>query len=489
MAGEHLDNTLLFQTTAEGVEPGDLLVREMQGIDAISTPYEFRIVLECTIDGGLGPDVITSLLSASAQIGFGPQGIQTVSGVLRQIELVDVIDGGAATLYEAILVPRLWLATLSRRSRCWNDSSVPDAIKSVLDEMKLADGTDYELRLNGSYSPREYIVQYEESDFAFISRWMERLGLFYFFEQTPDCEKLVIADANAALQPAPDHAEVEYAYNNEAGAVGGIHRLRRRDRRVPKEVFEYDYNWRSPARRVEGKADVDAEHGAGMQAHYGDHLKDAGECRTMATLRAEGWNAGKHVYTAWSVNPDFYAGTRFTVANAPLSEYDVEYIITRISHHASQGGEAAGVGDYRNEVEAIAFATPYRAPRVTPWPRIFGVITAKIDAESVNSASPINEHGMYKVVFPYDVYGTFGGKASRWVRKSEPYSGNQYGMHFTLHVGAEVAVAHIQGDPDRPVILGSVPNPSTASPIVNNRATCSAIRTRSHIRIEFEDDA
>lgn len=489
MSETHVDNTLVFETTAASIQPGDLFLVQMHGVEALSTPYEFRLTLQCGVDGGLGPDTITELLDASCQIGFGPGGTQRVSGVLRQIELIDMEITGARTVYEAVLVPRLWLATLSRRSRCFNDKSIPDVIKTVLGDMELADGTDFELRLVESYSPREYIVQYEESDFAFLSRWMERLGLFYCFEQTDECEKLVIADSNSALVSAPDHSEVAYSTENTLGQVGAIHQIRRRDRRMPKTIHVRDYNWRTPAKPITGDADVDADHGVGLQTYYGDHFADDAQGATYARLRAETWNATKQVFTAWSVNPDFAPGHRITVSGAPVGELDIEYVITRTVHRAHQLSDASGGGDYRNEIEAIAYAVPYRPARIAPWPRIDGVMHAKIDAEAVSSAAPIDDKGRYKVVFPYDLYGAYGGKSTRWVRKAEPYSGSDYGMHFTLHVGAEVAIAHVNGDPDRPIILGSVPNTATVSPLTSTHATRSAIRTRSGILIDFEDDA
>lgn len=489
MSETHLDNTLVFETTADGIESGDFFVQEMRGVEALSSPYEIALTLECTVDGGLAPDAIAELLDASCQVGFGPAGMQRISGVLREIELVSIEADGSRALYEAVLVPRLWLSTLTRRSRCFNDQSLPDIITLVLQEMGWAKGTDFELRLAESYASREYVVQYEESDFDFLSRWMERLGMFYFFEQGDQAEKLVITDSNAQLVAAVEHGECTYSNHESEGVVGAVNQVRRRDRRVPQAVHVRDYNWRTPARIVVGEADVDADHGVGLQTYIGDHFADDGAGAAAAKLRAEGFNAERQRYTAWTVNPDFAPGYRFTLSGAPVGELDLEYVITRVTHNASQHASAPGAGSYRNEIEAIAYAVPYRAPRVTPWPRIDGIIHAKIDAEAVSSAAPIDDKGRYKVVFPYDLYGAFGGRASRWVRKSEPYSGPSYGMHFTLHVGAEVAIAHIHGDPDRPIIVGSVPNTATMSPLTSDNATRSAIRTRSGILIDFEDDA
>ena len=80
------------------------------------------------------------------------------------------------------------------------------------------------------------------------------------------------------------------------------------------------------------------------------------------------------------------------------------------------------------------------------------------------------------------------GTSSRWIRMAQPSSGDGYGMHFPLHLGTEVVIAHVDGDPDRPIILGSVPNPNTTTPVSRDNATQSAVRTRAGIRIEFEDD-
>jgi type VI secretion system secreted protein VgrG len=489
MSESHVDNAIIFETTAPSVSAGDLFVRALSGVEALSSPYEFRITLECGVDGGLGPDTVGELLDATCQVGFGPAGVHRVSGVLRQMELVEAEADGSRSLYEAVLVPRLWLTTLTRRSRCFNEKSVPDIIKAVLGESGLADGTDFELRLVGSYAPREYVVQYEETDFNFLSRWMERLGMFYCFEQTDAGEKLVITDSNAQLVAAPDHGQVTYAVHETQGVLGAIHRLRRRDRRMPAKVHVRDYNWRTPAKPVTGAHDVDAERGVGLQAYYGDHFGSDADGATVARLRAEGFNATKQVFSGWTVNPDFSPGYRFTVSGAPVGELDLEYVLTRVVHQATQHAAAAGSGDYRNEVEMIAYDVPFRPRRVSPWPRVDGVMHAKIDAESVSSAAPIDDQGRYRVVVPFDLYGAFGGKASRWVRKAEPYAGGSYGMHMTLHVGAEVLLAHVGGDPDRPIIVASVPNPSMGTPLNASNATRSAIRTRSGILIDFEDDA
>ncbi len=112
-----------------------------------------------------------------------------------------------------------------------------------------------------------------------------------------------------------------------------------------------------------------------------------------------------------------------------------------------------------------------------------------VDGEDDSVAAPIDELGRYKVLLPLDSVAAPGGKASRWIRMAQPSSGNAYGTHFPLHISAEVAVIHLDGDPDRPVIVGSIPNPETLSPVVGENASQSRIKTREGIILEFEDDA
>ncbi|MGE0788942.1 MAG: type VI secretion system Vgr family protein [Sandaracinaceae bacterium] len=478
-------HALSFDTTAPGFTSDDFYVRELEGVQALSELFEYRVRFDCAIDGGISPEGIAALLEATASVGYGPNASEVVCGLVRQIELVDIEMDGVRSTYEAVLVPRLWLATQTRRSRCFNEMSIPDIIKAVLTELGWAEGTDFELRLYGDHIARSYVCQYEESDFDFVSRWMERVGIFYYFEQTGEKDVLVLVDSNAALVPATQHPDCTFSQHDQAGIDGAIHALRRRTRRMPANVVVRDYNWRQPAKPVVGEATVDEERGVGLQAFYGDHVRDDAQGTAYARLRAEGFNATKETYGAWSVNADFAPGYHVDVTGAPVGELDGAYLITRVRHTATQDTTTV----YKNELDAIALAVPYRAPRVTPWPRIDGVMHARIDAESVSSAAPIDEEGRYRVVLPFDLYGAYGGKATRWIRKAEPYSGASYGMHFTLHVGAEVLLAHIGGDPDRPIIVGSVPSRSTLSPLTSTHATRSAIRTRSGILFDFEDDA
>lgn len=123
-----------------------------------------------------------------------------------------------------------------------------------------------------------------------------------------------------------------------------------------------------------------------------------------------------------------------------------------------------------------------------PWPKIDGVINAIVDGERQSTGTSIDDEGRYRVVLPMDEAGTSGGSASRWVRRAQPSAGAGYGMHMPLHIGTEVAIAHVNGDPDRPIILGAVPNAATPSPVVASNGPQSRIRTGSGVVFELDDD-
>jgi type VI secretion system secreted protein VgrG len=141
-----------------------------------------------------------------------------------------------------------------------------------------------------------------------------------------------------------------------------------------------------------------------------------------------------------------------------------------------------------NEFVAIRNDVVYRPKRVTPRPTIAGVLYATVDGPNLGLPAPIDSLGQYKVVLPFDVAAEGGGKCSRWIRMAQPMSGPNYGVQFPLHEGAEVLLAHVEGDPDRPIIVGSPPNTLNVAPVTSANPTKSIMRTLSGITVEFQDD-
>jgi type VI secretion system secreted protein VgrG len=485
------EHVLLFEASDPNVGTDDLQLRGFHGEDRISELFRYELTLDCPLDGGIGPEVARAMLGRQAAIAFGPLGVVRVAGVLSDIVVFPGNNNGK-TSYQATLRPRFWLTTLTTKSRIFNDTSIPDIVTQILtQDYGWRDGTDFEMRLNETYTAREeeYVVQYQETDFDFISRWLEHFGIFYCFEQTDDGDKLVFLDSNASTVSVPGFEEMGYYFGGEETGPGQVADVEQSYSARTARVHLRDFDWRTP-NTVTADHDIDTENGFGVYNEYGAHFRD-GDGSLIARVRAEERLAHSERLTGRAVTPEMAAGCHFTVQNAPLAELDAKLLLTAVRHFAERQGDGQGsTVDYRNEWEAIFHATPYRPARLTPRPRVYGLVNGVVDGTTGGStAAPVDDKGRYKVIFPFDMHPGEAGRRTRWIRMAQASSGGEYGTHFPLHLGTEVVIAHIDGDPDRPIIVGAVPNAANPHYIHNARATRSAIKTRSGIIIDFEDDA
>ena len=465
---------------------GDVQVvgRAGHGRQEISRLYEYQLEIEVLGDGGFSNDAIDSLLTNPVRIGFGEGSEHEVHGIIRELEMMSV-QSGEHTRYRLHIVPKLWFLTQTRRNRVWQDMSYLDIVKAVLEEHGLVAGTHVDDGCNGSYDPVEYTVQHDETDFDFISRLMEHYGIHYHFVANPDGELMVLGDDNASFEPVVDHDSLHYAPTAaSADEPNSIMSLRRFRRIRPATVQIRDYNWRTPTTPLKFSAPVDETTGHGVIDIYGDHIADEAEGTDVARIRAEQMMVTHDTFVMETASRFLFPGCRFELTGHPNPDLDQEYVVTGVVQGLGKGDDMR----YRKTIEAIPAAVPFRPQRLTAWPKLDGLTNAKVDGESRSTMTPIDDDGRYKVVIPGDENSKGGGKASRWVRRSQPSAGSGYGMHLPLHIGTECVIGHVNGDPDRPIILGAVPNTETASPVVGPNATHSRIRTGSGVVIELDDD-
>jgi type VI secretion system secreted protein VgrG len=449
-----------------------------RGRERISHLYEVDLLL-----GRLKPyseSQIKDLLKAPCAVALGDGAGEVIHGLLASIELLDGSSTGPVQ-YEARLVPNVWLLTMARTNRLFQKLTVPAMVEQILSLYGLTKGTDFEIAAWSKSPEREYIVQYAESDWDFIQRWLEHEGYFYFFEHGDKGEKLVILHQSSACPPIPGQAVLPFRDRNNLGSARDtISRWQVKQRRLPARVMVNDYNYRRPSARIVGKADADKADGFGSVLLYGEHVKDDPEALAIATVRAERIACEKTVIRASTDCPRLRVGHTFELENHFQAELDGHYLVTGIDFEAQDGR-------FQASFEAISKKTPFRPECATPWPRIHGVMHGHVDSDSSGAYAQIDELGRYRVKLPLDGGNAAGSRASRWIRMAQHYSGAGYGSHFPLHKGAEVIIVHVDGNPDRPIIVASVPNPSTLTPSTAQNATQSVIQTASGIRIEMED--
>ncbi|MBN4055082.1 type VI secretion system tip protein VgrG [Acidimicrobium ferrooxidans] len=492
----------VLQFHSNAVSDGDLLVTEVSGVEALSTLYAFEISLVCK-QGTLDLD---ALLEQAAYLGIkrglqlgGTLGLGKVTlkrhGMLSCVEQRE--KRGQWVHYQATLVPRLWRLTQTWQSRIFLDQSIPDILEEVLKSSGLTPN-DYELRLVGDYGSRSYVVQYEETDFDFISRWLEHYGIFYFFEQDEDGDKVIFADSSSAYVPIQGGAALSYKPQTVQGATGAeawfaeevVSAFACRQQPVPGKVVLKDYNWRKPSDDLQVSQDV-SEQGVGQLYQLNNHYRSQQAGKALATARAQGYLCRQKQFAGESDCRAMLVGVTFQLNQHYRYDTNRTYVLTEVRHHATQDVELASSGSvgatYSNSFTAIPAELNFRPPCTTPWPSINGVIPATIDGSGDGSYAEIDDRGRYKVILPFDLSGRSGGKASYYIRMATPYAGSNHGQHFPLHKGTEVMLVHVDGDPDRPIIAAAVPNSETPSLVTSSNQTQSLIHTAGGNMIHIED--
>ena len=484
-----------FITIASSVIPTSAKVIGFRGVEAISRPYEIEIFFLLRGDDVDDLD-LADAIGAKARLVLDRE-LDALppyyfTGILAVVEMLHAADGYA--LFRAVLVPRLHQLRLGRHSRIFTKMSVPDVIEAILKDNGLS-GVDYELRLQG-YEPEEHITQYRESDLDFLSRWMEREGIFYFFEHGEDGDKLVIAD-HLAYDEDPLGKPVRYhpQLGSDRSAGQSFRSFSARLSTLPTSVKLRDYDYAKPNLDVSGSAKVD-DTGAGEVNLYGERFFSPVAGKRLAQLRAEELLARKKMYRAAGTRLHLRPGYKFELEDHPLSSMNAKYLAVEVRHEGNQAADHPAFKQllglthddvYHVELDAIPAETQFRAACVTHWPRIYGFENGTVDGAASSEYAQIDDQGRYNVKFRFDESDLKGGKASTWVRMMQPHGGGIEGFHFPLRKGTEVAIAFLGGDPDRPVITGVVPNALTPSPVTSGNHTKNVIQTGGRNRLELED--
>jgi len=484
-----------FSFSSDALAPDTFGVVRFLGTEGISKCYAFEVTLvsdklDLDLEGVMeNPAKLTFHRAEGDDVGY--------HGILLSFEQLHEVNKLA--FYRAHLVPRLTWLSFTEHNQVFLDKSVPEIIEACLKDGGLT-GADFEMRLQGSYDPIEYVCQYSESHLNFVSRWAEREGIYYFFEQSDAGEKVVFTDTQISHTPLTQGDTIIYSPPSGLEALHEkeiLSSFHCRMNLTPQSVLLKDYNYRKPSLDVSGNADVDAK-GRGQVYSYGDHARTPEEATRLAKIKAEGLLCRKEVFHGDGSVPYMMPGYTFTVKDHYRGSFNRSYLVTGVSHEGNQTGyllagitmgeEDRGVF-YRNSFSSIPSDVQFRPEHTAQKPRISGTLTAKIDAAGSGQYAELDAQGRYKVILPFDLSGNKNGKASAYLRMAQPYAGSNHGMHFPLHKDTEVLLTFIDGDPDRPIIQGAVPNPETPSPVNVNNQSMSAITTAGGNKIHMEDKA
>ncbi|MGB3543182.1 type VI secretion system tip protein TssI/VgrG [Rubrivirga sp.] len=482
-----IHHVVRHEFTCSALEDDTFQVAEFNGRESISQTFEFEVDLVSRDEAIDFEDVINK--PATLSIARGGDEASEINGIVVdfvQSYEVEGFDGYKRYLYRVVLVPRLWRLGLSNQSRIFQDLTVQDIVTNVLKDA----GVDHEWNLAGSYEPREYTTQYKESDLDFVQRLLEFEGIRYYFRHEDGNDTVVMSDDAGDSEPIED--EPVLPYNNLGSPLtDAVLGLTARRRLVTLGTETKDYNYRTPAADLLTKAD-DRDPETGFLSDSMIHTGTQTRSDALTKIRAEEFETQRLVMTGSSNCFRLRTGFRFDLEGHFRKDINQSYLITEVTHRGSEADVlGAGTGGdresgYQNEFTCVPASAPYRPPRITPIPKLPGVLTAKVESAGGEYA-PIDDQGRYRVRFPFDLGKEGAAQATKPVRLAQPYSGPEYGQHFPVHKDAEMVVACVDGNVDRIIGLSTVPNPNQASPVTKNNQTENTVLTAAGNRIMLQD--
>lgn len=454
--------------TLSGATSTPIAIARLSGGEAISSLYRYEVELAgapAAFESFLGRE-----LTATLPLPDGTA--RHVSGICARV------SQGTGQRLE--LVPKLWLLTRRAQSRMFRDLSVPEILARVLAEGEIP----HRALLVGESPRRDCVVQHNETDFAFLSRLMEEEGIFYFFVHAAGGHEMVIANSPQGHPDLPAGTLVRWL---GAGRGAGVHEwaktqelrsgkttLRDHAFQYPEEDFEVSALLPESVAagrvthrlQVEGNAALEVYDYPGRYAGRFDGLDDphrediASEAERAVAIRMEEEAAPALVVEGAGQLAHFTSGHRFTLTGHV--DADGRYILTSVAHTATVLPGRRGV-EVRTRFTCIPEAVRFRPPRVTPRPVAAGVERAIVTGPA-GAEIHTDKYGRVKVQFHWDRQGARDENSSCWIRVGTLHAVQEDGWQAVPEVGDEVLVAFEHGDPDQPVIVGSVYNPERPPP-------------------------
>jgi type VI secretion system secreted protein VgrG len=479
----------------------------VQASEALSRCYTITVDFLST-----NPDLDPrQALRQAGSVGFGVGDTrQDISGVVAEFSLMGQLPRDNYW-YQLLIVPRLQLLDLTRRSRVFcteQPANVTEVIKEVLStaqgvafsEDDSAVPTDAD-PANPTYPQLDMVVQYAETDLAFISRLAEDSGIFYYFDTRDDgepgggAERVVFADSNVACPMLAGVTELQFRASISSSDPGpAVRSLAIRNRVTPGQTTLNERDHVNPRTVLLVEAPADP-FGLGIhQYDEEDGYRDAGWGRTLVARRLQQTACQRRVISGSSDCVTMRAGRVMTLSGHPTASVNGRYLLTSVEHRV--WNPAAGVDHlpgvsvlsaaYQNTFCAIPLDVPFRPEQTTPWPSIPGLMRAEIDGSDQERAD-IDDLGRYRIILSFDKEQRPRGRASCPVRLITPHGGPKEGFHFPLRAGTQVMIAFLNGDPDRPVIVGPLSDGQQLSVVTKQNRYVNMLTTASGIVMKLND--
>src|SRR5216683_3173241 len=485
-------NTFLFIETPLG--PNKLLLRSFTGQEAISRLFSFQLDLVSLDQNIKFDDIVGKSVTIGVNTADG-KSTRFWNGVISSFSQLPNEDRLA--VYRADLVPWFWFLTRQSDCRIFEDVAVPDIIQDVFHIVQQDKYLDMKV-VNTDFRFWEYCVQYRETTCNLLMRLMEQEGIFFYFTHEKGRHRLVVADGKAKIDACQKDA-IKFAPRTASGSAHSFEAITnwqlRQEVRTGKFTLN-DFNFQDSSSTLL-KVESDAKHGGDSRWEIYDYpgeFDTHDEGVTLTDIYMEAEEVPHLVMSGGSICRSLMPGFSFQLQEHPRSDQNGAYLLTSVFHVASEasffsGSASAAADNYSNSFSCIPIAVPFSPPRVTPKPLMQGSQTATVVGPTGEEIF-CDKFARVKVRFHWDRLQnrTRGGneveikdeQRSAFIRVSQAWAGNNWGSIFIPHIGQEVIVDFLEGDPDQPIITGRVYNDKNMPPCkLPDHQTRSGIITRS----------
>ena len=496
-----------------------LLAERLTLTEGVSRLFEGRLSVRSKVAEIAPADLLGKPVDLSVELGGGRR--RAWNAVVAGLRAGPRASRGLRS-FELVLRPGLWL--LSQRSdwRIWMDMDAVEIAEALCAEHGLP-APDVSGVVEAP--PAEhYSVQAGESDLAYLLRRLEADGIWYHFAHDQGdgtgvggLHRLHLSSHPAGyVEALAGDGDVRFAHGSTDR--NHISRFDTAYDYLPGGHATGDWNFETPGHvpgatapglhALPGHAGgggggptglerfeypVQGGYGTGRRASEG--IED-GEVERVARLRMQADEAEHVRVEGASMVRTLAAGHRFTpydVAN-PDNVF-APHVVTSVTHEVVDTSyeSVANQPDYANRFAALPADVPATPRRATPRPRIDGVQVAIVAGPPGEEIHP-DAHGRVKLWFPWDRRAKKDGTDTCWVRVAQSWAGAGWGAQTIPRIGMEVMVTYLDGDPDRPVVTGVVPNARQTVPYdLPANKTKTVLRSQTHKgdgfnELSFEDE-
>ena len=448
----------------------ELLLTSFEGSEYISDLFEFQIEV-LSSNHSIQP---AALIGKTVTITIQNDLKRSFNGYISSFTYGEVKADNLRS-YRMTMVPWLWFLSKNNNCRIFQSKTTKDIISQVFKDLGF---NDFDFRATGNTAVHDYCVQYNESDLNFVSRLLEEDGIAYYFEQKKDKHVLQIVDEVNAYQACAE-TDLTYSKGNQPNTQLTRWEHKHEFRKGKWSLNDYDF-----AQPTKSQLQTTASTSKFANAREYEHYEyspyhDFSGIKDLTKKRIEAEETPMNLIEASSDCSSFYAGGKFKLSKHAVSAEQGSYIITVIKHRAIDNSYLAGhesESEYGNNFACIPEAVHFRPPLTHVKPVMPGPQSAVVVGPAGEEIY-IDKYGRIKVQFFWDGEGKKDENSTCYLRVVQAWAGSGWGTSFIPRMGMEVIVNFIDGDPDRPLVTGSVYNADNMPPYSSK--TQSGIKTRS----------